>query len=99
MAVVAMNPSNAINCETNEIPQVNGQIETLDRTPQCRYENCDENFQSEEAVQKHTDEYESGFFSFKCEFCSQTFNTQELLSEHNNSHGFCCEDCLICYKT
>ena len=100
MAVVAMkNPSNAIDCETHEIPQVDGHIETFDRTPQYRCEKCDENFKTEDAVQKHTDECKSCCFTFKCEFCSKTFNTQELLREHNDSHGFCCEDCLICYKT
>ena len=37
--------------------------------------------------------------SFDCEFCDQTFETKGGLKEHSSSHEFCCEKCLICYKT
>ena len=35
--------------------------------------------------------------TFQCEFCSFTFESMEALKVHNDTHEYCCEECLICY--
>ena len=37
--------------------------------------------------------------TFECETCHGKFSTEEEWNLHNTAHGFCCDDCEICYKT
>ena len=35
----------------------------------------------------------------KCENCSETFQTDELLTKHNEENQFVCDDCFMCLTT
>ena len=35
----------------------------------------------------------------KCEYCSKTFQTNEMLKKHNEENQFGCDDCFICFET